>query len=78
MKNHGDGRSAFPTCVGMNRTNTAILYRLRCVPHVRGDEPFPGMNMPTGTRAFPTCVGMNRSKSGIRNPFSERSPRAWG
>ncbi len=29
----------FPTCVGMNRLERAVNYRIWCVPHVRGDEP---------------------------------------
>ena len=29
----------FPTCVGMNRPDTAPAGRRPCVPHMRGDEP---------------------------------------
>ena len=39
MKNHGDGGSAFPTGVGMNRSKAASDWTGEGVPHGRGDEP---------------------------------------
>jgi len=32
--------NVFPTCVGMNRVSRLRLMVSRCVPHMRGDEPY--------------------------------------
>ena len=38
--NGGDiKKHAFPTRVGMNRNSLGFLFRSRCLPHTRGDEP---------------------------------------
>ncbi len=49
--------SVFPTCVGMNRQQKSAGSQQESVPHMRGDEPFDGVNVYEFSKCSPHAWG---------------------